>query len=507
MEPLRTVGTLRPMTSTARLRTLVAAAVCAAVLPSSAAASTITREADGTLVYVAAPGAAVNSLSLQGTDDKSSFTFYGGEEDPATAWPDDCTVSELYGGKSVTCPWPTAARVEAGEGDDWVVPTSSAELPITLMGGPGDDRLESGPTGSTLDGGPGQDTLAGSRVADVLRGGDGSDKLSGGDGTDRLEGGAGDDILMPDGYERVNADVVDGGPGFDSVEADYSSRFSDVDPPVAVTLAGGADDGRPGEGDDLQGVEKVWLSVGGTFTGTEGAEEFRLSQVGTPSVMTGFGGDDRLRAGDGEDRLDGGAGNDHLDGGFGDDLIVGGPGRDTIFGDLAGGDCGPAWCKYPYGNDTIEARDGEADSITCGAGTDVVTADAQDVVAPDCEDVRRPAGPTGGSTPGPGGDPAKPGPTTGRRAQVALVQTRLGRALTQGVTVRLTGAARGRTTLVARRAGRIVARGTATVPASGRATVRLRFTAAGRRSLRRARTVRLVIGGTGVAPHTVTLRR
>ena len=116
---------------------------------------------------------------------------------------------------------------------------------------------------------------------------------------------------------------------------------------MAITLGGGADDGRPGEGDDLRSVEKMWLNVGGSFTGSDGPDEFRLSQVGTPSTMNGRGGDDVLRSGDGADHLDGGAGNDSVDGGFGDDVLVGGPGRDTISGDLAGGDCGPLWCKYP----------------------------------------------------------------------------------------------------------------------------------------------------------------
>lgn len=494
------------MTSTPLRRTLLAAALCAAALPAAADASTITREADGTLVYTAGPGAD-NSMSVQGTDDRTSMTFYGGEADAATAWPDGCSSDSLYGGRSVTCAWPTAVRVDAGDGDDWIVPTSNADFPITLLGGPGADRLESAHPGSVLDGGAGSDTLTGGKGPDVLRGGDGNDKLAGNDGSDRLEGGAGDDVLMPDGYERVNADVVDGGPGFDSVEFDYSSRFDDVDPPVTITLAGGADDGRPDERDDLQGVEKVWLSIGGSFTGTEGADELRLAQVGTPSVLTGLGGNDRLRGGDGEDRLDGGVGDDHLDAGFGDDRIVGGPGRDTIFGDLAGGDCGPAWCKYPYGNDMIEARDGEVDSITCGAGTDIVEADAQDVVAPDCEDVRRAAAPKPDPTPGPGKDPVKPDAGGGARPVAAVPVVRLGRALSQGFTVRLTGAPRGGAALVARRAGRIVARGTATVPASGRATVRLRFTAAARRSLRRSRSVRLVVSGAGVAPRTVTLRR
>ena len=135
-----------------------------------------------------------------------------------------------------------------------------------------------------LDGGTGEDKLVGGEGDDVLRGGDGNDTIEGKDGGDRIDAGAGDDLLAPDGYEHANADGVDGGPGTDRIEGDYSSRFSDTDPPVAITFGGGADDGRPGEGDDLRSVEKVWLNVGGTFTGTDGADEFRLSQVGTPST-------------------------------------------------------------------------------------------------------------------------------------------------------------------------------------------------------------------------------
>ena len=167
------------------------------------------------------------------------------------------------------------------------------------------------------------------------------------------------------------------------------------------------------------------LHIGGTFVGSEGADEFKLMQVGSASVLEGRGGDDRLRGGDGADRLDGGAGADSLDAGFGDDVIVGGPGRDTISADLAGGDCGPLWCKYPYGNDTVEARDGEVDSVTCGAGADTVNADAADVVAPDCETVVR-----GGSPAGPGGAP-QPVPGTVVKATLGG-RPRLAKALRSG---------------------------------------------------------------------------
>jgi hypothetical protein len=38
--------------------------------------------------------------------------------------------------------------------------------------------------------------------------------------------------------------------------------------------------------------------------------------------------------------------------------------------------------------DTIEARDGTRDNITCGPGTDTVLADAVDSVAAGCENVQ-----------------------------------------------------------------------------------------------------------------------
>ena len=101
-----------------------------------------------------------------------------------------------------------------------------------------------------------------------------------------------------------------------------------------------------------------------------------MRQITESVTMRGNGGNDILKTGDGADTIDGGVGDDEIDGGFGDDTIVGGPGRDRISADTAGGDCGPLWCKLPYGNDSIDARDGEIDSIACGFGTDTVLADS-----------------------------------------------------------------------------------------------------------------------------------
>ena len=61
--------------------------------------------------------------------------------------------------------------------------------------------------------------------------------------------------------------------------------------------------------------------------------------------------------------------------------------------------------RYPYGNDTIDVRGGESDSVSCGAGDDTVTADPNDVIDADCEHVERGAAPSTG-----------PGPVVGAKA-------------------------------------------------------------------------------------------
>ncbi len=237
------------------------------------------------------------------------------------------------------------------------------------------------------------------------------------------------------------------------------------------------------------------------MVGTDAAEYVKLHQVGEPGSLTGMGGDDELRGGDGADTIDGGAGDDLIDGGYGDDTITGGPGRDRISADLQSGDCGPAWCKYPYGNDTVFARDGEVDSITCGAGTDRVVADADDVVAPDCETVQRPASSGGG---GSGSGAPSGGGTTTTPVRLTLVSgQRLRRALTRGLRVRVRGAKPGRLVSVrAMVAGRTVAAGRARPDK----VVVLRFTAKARRSLARRASVRLSLRA-GSARTSVLLRR
>jgi hypothetical protein len=485
---------------------LGAAALAAALVPATASASSLTLEGDA-IVWHGDPTAESAYVGL-GADQY-------GREDAATIWfqgptlgaaPAGCVDGgQAYGDRIVTCPMPATVRLDLGGGDDRV--TSGWHLPAALRleasGGDGDDRLEgfAGTAPALLDGGPGNDVLV-SHGADVLLGGDGNDDLQGRDQPDRLDGGAGDDVLAPDGSEPQAADVVEGGPGVDRIESDWSDRTqpSLPNPPVAITLAGGADDGRPGEGDDIHGVEVITTHQASTLVGTDAPEHLEAFQTLGASTITGNGGDDELKGSGGPDLIDGGAGADTIDAGFGDDVITGGPGRDVLFGDRRGGDCGPLWCTYPYGNDVIDARDGEQDSVSCGAGTDRVTADAVDVVDSDCEQVDRAAAAApaaAGSTPA----------TARRRATVSPAgRPRLRTALRHGLSLRLAGMPKGKVVARAREGGRTVASGTGRAGTDGRATVRLRFTGAAARRLAGRRSVRLTVVA-GAARRTVTLAR
>jgi hypothetical protein len=88
--------------------------------------------------------------------------------------------------------------------------------------------------------------------------------------------------------------------------------------------------------------------------------------------IQGTGSPDRLVGTAAADSIFGLAGNDRLAGRGGHDVLHGGPGRDTIAGET--------------GADGVVAHyDGAADSVACGPGRDVVTAEAADRVAGDCE--------------------------------------------------------------------------------------------------------------------------
>jgi len=224
------------------------------------------------------------------------------------------------------------ANIVNGQGgDDVIVLRGGSDL---SRGGEGDD---------TIDGGPGEDGISGDDGADLLEGGGADDDISDGPGNDVVLGGGGDDTLDASGFDPdfgllpSGADLLRGGPGTDTVH--YWPRATGV----TVTLDGLANDGAPGEADNVGGP-------GGDVENVEG----------------GFG-DDVLVGARGANRLDGLGGGDTLEGGEGRDTLVGGAGEDV----LLGGD----------GRDELFADDGEADMLDGGPRRDTADVDALDVVS------------------------------------------------------------------------------------------------------------------------------
>jgi Bacterial Ig domain/Cadherin domain/RTX calcium-binding nonapeptide repeat (4 copies) len=231
-----------------------------------------------------------------------------------------------------------ACSVFGTDGDDRIVGTAGADV---ICARAGDDVVR---------GAGGNDVMFGGSGGDRLYGGRGDDRVYGSDGDDELSGGRGDDFLQGAG----GSDVIAGGAGTDT--ADYGLRRG----AVRVTLGSGANDGAPGERDDVRAdVERV----------NSGRGDDVLVGNARANALSGGGGRDMLEGRRGDDALRGDADADRLLGGRGDDRLWGGSGRDRL-----------------------EDRDGAGfvDRLRCGRGRgDTALADGRDRVARDCERVRR----------------------------------------------------------------------------------------------------------------------
>ncbi|MFP5365241.1 MAG: calcium-binding protein [Thermoleophilia bacterium] len=256
-----------------------------------------------------------------------------------------------------------------GDGNDEITGNGGGDL---LDGGPGvntvsyasagapveiDLAAETGRTGGATDTlrsfravrtGAGNDVVVGTAAGESVALGAGDDVASTGAGDDAIDGGPGNDALRG-GHGN---DSLEGGPGADS--ALYDDRGPSE--PVTVTLASPGGDGAAGESDVLAGIEIV---LGGASNDT----------------LTGDEGANTLSGGAGLDTIDGLGGNDVLYGGEARDALTGGPGHDQLYGE---GD-----------DDSINAFDGAADAVDCGASADDdAQVDGTDSVA-GCEYARR----------------------------------------------------------------------------------------------------------------------
>ena len=204
----------------------------------------------------------------------------------------------------------------------------------TIALGAGNDQSRGNGGNDTIKGEDGNDSISGDDGVDRLEGGAGDDQLSDGSGNDLVLGGPGDDTLDASGFDAdlgllpSGADVLSGGTGTDTVH--YWPRTTRV----VVSLDGAANDGAPGEGDNVgagqaNDVENIEGGFGTDLLVGNGGPNKLDGLAGNDSIF-GLGGPDTITGGTGADLLDGGAGNDvfEADDNF-VDLVLGGLGTDA----------------------------------------------------------------------------------------------------------------------------------------------------------------------------------
>ena len=142
-----------------------------------------------------AGGAEQNVLDVKLSPDGREYII--DSMDPLEVGGAICTHPEAVENR-LLCPATMIAgfEINAGGGDDSAIVSPKILVPVTLRGGPGDDRLYGGGAADKLVGGPGEDTLIGRAGNDAIYGGPGNDRLSGGSGDDLLHGGSGEDEIV-----------------------------------------------------------------------------------------------------------------------------------------------------------------------------------------------------------------------------------------------------------------------------------------------------------------------
>jgi hypothetical protein len=161
----------------------------------AAQAATPARASGPTLTVLLAGGAEANAISIALSADGRSYVIESVV--PLDVGGDVCWHPAGQPNELVCEAAPIAGfEVNAGAGDDSVAVAYNVPIPVTLRGGPGQDRLLGGAEADRLVGGSGDDTLVGRAGADSLFGGSGDDRLVGGSGNDLLRGGGGTDTLL-----------------------------------------------------------------------------------------------------------------------------------------------------------------------------------------------------------------------------------------------------------------------------------------------------------------------
>jgi Ca2+-binding RTX toxin-like protein len=322
-----------------------------------------------------------------------------------------------------------AVRVDARGGDDvvdlgrrtgppdhaYVKTVMPVGVPVTVLGGSGNDQIYGGAAANVIDGGEGDDYVSGGSSDDRVQGGAGADRVFGEGGRDAFFAGDGPAEQLDRSADEPAvetplplATVEDGVLVFRGTDAADTIRVGQQLRPTArgslsspasvaaltyvwtsgdVTFTDTVPSGGrvksvrvdAGGGDDV-------VDLSSTAPGTDDGPD--LTAVTLPSKVSGGEGDDRLSGGAGDDEIFGGGGDDTADGAGGDDRVNGGDGHDTLFGGEGADEVGlsarlpwrpedPHNGSYYYepGNDTLSGGGGN-DRVSADSGND--TADGGD---------------------------------------------------------------------------------------------------------------------------------
>jgi Ca2+-binding RTX toxin-like protein len=272
-----------------------------------------------------------------------------------------------------------------GAGNDTFVDSSGNYVTRNVYGGLGADNLTGGTRYDELYGcGPWNYPQYGVGLCladggDTIHGGGGSDDIYGGAGADHLFGDDGYDTFFEDFDAGPNgADDISGGLGAGDTVTYRNRGFAAA---YAITLDNVANDGAPGESDNVHDdAENVVGALIGPNTIVGSAAANSLTGGTKADTITGGDGDDQIDGRDGNDTIHGGLGNDTLVGWYGADKLYGDGGDDSLDGSwdgdsLYGGLGNDAERGGTSGNDTFyeDAAANGDDSFETDGGSDTVS--------------------------------------------------------------------------------------------------------------------------------------
>jgi hypothetical protein len=194
-----------------------------------------------------------------------------------------------------------------------------------------------------------------------------------------VDAGPGDDDIVVAGPPSQ----LQGGAGADLLDARLAPgsaiSYSDHTAGVTVRLNGLADDGSPGEGDNVLGSLGSIEGGSGDDTLESGADAASLAGGAGNDTLVGSPEGESLLGQDGDDDIAAGGGNDSLAGGAGTDLLSGGPGHDEA---SYAGAVTPL--RLSIGDGPNDGAAGEGDDIQAdvedligGSGADVMMGTAE----------------------------------------------------------------------------------------------------------------------------------